>query len=96
MLNRGKKACGIFFDILKAFDKVWHAGVILKLIRLDMPKYLIRFVKSFLEDRCFKVQVNEELSEEHPIECSVPQGSVISPFAFLTHLNDIPWLINET
>jgi hypothetical protein len=64
--------------------------VIFKLIRLDMPKYLIRFVKSFLEDRCFKVQVNEELSEEHPIECSVPQGSVLGPFAFLSFLNDIP------
>jgi hypothetical protein len=27
-LNRGEKVCGIFFDISKAFDKVWHAGLI--------------------------------------------------------------------
>ena len=39
-LNRKKKACGIFFDISKAFDKVWQAGLIFKLIYLGTPKYL--------------------------------------------------------
>jgi hypothetical protein len=26
--KNGSKACGVFFDISKAFDKVWHAGLI--------------------------------------------------------------------
>ena len=46
-LNRKKKSCGIFFDISKAFDKVWQAGLIFKLIYLGTPKYLIRFIKFF-------------------------------------------------
>ena len=49
-LNRGKKVCGIYFDISKAFDKVWHAGLIYKLIYLKVPTYIIRFIKSFLTD----------------------------------------------
>ena len=35
-LNMGKKA-----DISKAFDKVWHAGFIYKLIKLKVPMYLV-------------------------------------------------------
>ena len=49
-LNRGKKALGIFFDISKAFDKVWLAGLLYKLIYLKVPMYLIRYIKSFLEN----------------------------------------------
>ena len=36
-INRGKKAMGIFFDISKAFDKVWHKGLLKKLIDLKIP-----------------------------------------------------------
>ena len=49
-LYRGKKVCGIYFDISKAFDKVWHAVLIYKLIYLKVPTYIIRFIKSFLTD----------------------------------------------
>ena len=45
--SRGKKVCGINFDISKAFDKVWHAGLIYKLFNLDVPSYIIRFIKDF-------------------------------------------------
>ena len=72
-LNRGKKAIGIFFDISKAFDKVWHSGLIYKLIYLRVPMYLIKIIKSFLEDRTFKVKINNFYSDSHPVKCSVPQ-----------------------
>ena len=89
-LNRGKKVCGIFYDISKAFDKVWHAGLIYKLIYLGVPKYIIRFIKNFLSDRFFKVKVNDTYSEPYPITCSVPQGSVLGPLLFLVFIGDIP------
>ena len=54
--NRNKKICGVFFDISKAFDKVWLAGLVYKLVHLGVPKYLIRFIKSFLEYRFFPSQ----------------------------------------
>jgi hypothetical protein len=39
-LNRGKKMCTIFFDIALAFGKVWHDGLIYKLMKLNFPKYI--------------------------------------------------------
>ena len=53
-LNRKKKVCGIFFDISKAFNKVWHASLIYKLIYLGVPAYIIRFIRNFLSDRFLK------------------------------------------
>ncbi len=47
-LNKDKKACGIFFDISKAFDKVWHNGLIYKLINLNVAGYMIKYIVDFL------------------------------------------------
>ena len=79
-LNRGKKFCGIYFDISKAFDKFWHAGLIYKLIYLKIPMYIIRFIKSFLSDRTFRVKINQCLSDPYLVACSL---------LFLISINDI-------
>ncbi|GFV38313.1 RNA-directed DNA polymerase from mobile element jockey [Trichonephila clavipes] len=42
------EATGILFlDIAKAFDKIWHDGLLIKLIRLDFPAPLIKSIHSF-------------------------------------------------
>ena len=46
--NRKKKVCCIFFDIAAAFDKVWHNGLIYKLIQIKLPIYLIDWFKAFI------------------------------------------------
>ncbi|GFT12364.1 probable RNA-directed DNA polymerase from transposon X-element [Trichonephila clavipes] len=38
----------LFLDIAKAFDKIWHDGLLIKLIRLDFPAPLIKSIHSFL------------------------------------------------
>ncbi|GFY21908.1 putative RNA-directed DNA polymerase from transposon X-element [Trichonephila clavipes] len=56
-------ATGIrFLDIAKAFDKIWHDGLLIKLIRLDFPAPLIKSIHCFLTHRSFRVRVDRILS----------------------------------
>ncbi len=77
--NRGWKALVLLFDIMEAFDKVWHEGLLHKLIKIGTPIYIINWVKGFLEGRSFDVRVKDAYSDKKYIECGVPQGAVLSP-----------------
>lgn len=90
--NRGKKVCGIFFDIASAFDKVWHKGIIYKLLKLKTPSFIVCWLKNFLENRIFNVKINNSLSQAFPITAGVPQGAALSPILFSIFINDIPIL----
>ena len=88
--NRKKKVCAIFFDIAAAFDKVWHNGLIYKLIQIKLPYYLILWFIEFLKNRKFKVKIGIFTTNECNIFTSVPQGCVNSPTLFSIYINDIP------
>ncbi|GFT51063.1 probable RNA-directed DNA polymerase from transposon BS [Trichonephila clavipes] len=80
----------LFLDIAKAFDKIWHDGLLIKLIRLDFPAPLIKSIHSFLSNRSFRVRVDRILSSPRPIRSGLPQGSLSSPLLFTLYENDIP------
>ena len=80
----------LLLDISKAFDKVWHAGLLYKLIKHDIPSSYVRWIHSYLTDRTEFVSANGSHSAKRDIQTGVPQGSVLGPILFLFILNDIP------
>lgn len=79
----------IFLDVAKAFDKLWHTGLIYKMIRLNFPHNLIKLTHNYLSDRSFAVRVQHELSTTRKIRSGVPQGSVVSPLLYNLYLTDL-------
>ena len=76
-------------DISKAFDRVWHQGLISKLPSFGFPPSLCSLISSFLSDRSICVIVDGSTSPPFSINSSVPQDSVLSPTFFLLFINDL-------
>ena len=85
-----KKYCpAVFLDAEKAFDKVWHSGLIYKLSGLLLSNF-VNIIDSYLNSRLFQVNLEGEKSEWRPIQAGVPQGSVFAPLLYLLYSSDIP------
>lgn len=82
----------VFLDISKAFDRVWHAGLIAALIKHHFDRYLIFWIAAFLLDRLICVVYAGLESQWYSINAGVPQGAVLSPFLFLVFISPVTHL----
>ena len=82
-------SCMVFCDISKAFDRVWHKGLLFKLRQNGIEGTLLKWLSNYLSNRSQKVVLQSATSSSKQITAGVPQGSVLGPLLFLIYVNDI-------
>ena len=63
VLDDEKQIAMVFLDISKAFDKVWHDGLLFKLDSIGIKGKLLKLIKSYLGNRKQRVVLNGSVSE---------------------------------
>ena len=88
-LDMGKEVRVVFCDVSKAFDRVWHKGLLCKLKAAGVSGSLLSWFNSYLSERRQRVILPGTQSEWNYTHAGVPQGSILGPLLFLLYINDI-------
>lgn len=88
--GEGETTAAIFLDISRAFDRIWHAGLIHKLIRKHINGSLVKLIHSLLTNGEFCVKVEDSFSNRKIMKAGTPQGALISPLLYNIYTSDMP------
>ena len=89
LLEEGHAVDAIYLDFAKAFDKVDHKILLLKLKSVNITGKIWNWIGEFLQNREQRVRVGSTLSNTKKVLSGVPQGSVLGPLLFLVMICDI-------
>ena len=87
--DEGFEVRGVFLDISKAFNKVWHEGLVLKLKQNDISGNFLNLLRDFLRNRKQRVLLNGKVFDWSDVNTGVPQGFIHDPLLFLIYVNNL-------
>ena len=77
--NRSGATRAVALDISKAFNRVWHAGLLHKRKSYGISGQIFGLISSFLSNRWLQVVLDGKSSQKYPVNAGVPQGSIVGP-----------------
>ena len=89
------KLYACFVDFRKAFDSVWHDGLMYKLLQINVGGSFYKIIKSLYSNSTCSVTIGN--SQTRSFQCSrgVRQGCILSPLLFNLYVNDLAFSFNN-
>jgi hypothetical protein len=88
-LDSGGSVRTVFVDFRKAFDLVDHNVLFTKLLKYQLPNFMLKWFSSYLSNRYQRVRADHHLSSWKELNGAMPQGSWLGPLCFLVLIDDL-------
>lgn len=86
----------VYTDFSEAFDRGNHNLLFFEFQFSGFPSHLLKLISSYLQNRSFRVLLNDVLLNEFPVNSVVPQGSHLVHFLFILYITDLPSVIKSS
>ena len=88
-VNHGSRVFCSFLDASKAFDRLVHSGLFIKLMDRNIPKIFLDVIISWHDGLVCQVRWDNVYSEWFQISAGVRQGGVLSPDFYSIYVDDL-------
>ena len=93
--SHGSNVYCSFLDATKAFDRLVHAGLFLKLLERGTPLIFLSIIISWYSNLKCRVRWGDTMSEWFPILAGVRQGGILSPVFYSIYVDDLVQILSE-
>ena len=87
--HNGKNILAVFYDLSKAFDRVWHRGLLAKIEHFRRDRKGLQLDRRLLTGLAPK-KLEGAHSSWQDIPAGIPRGSILAPLFFLIYTHDLP------
>ena len=88
-VNHGSRVFCTFLDASKAFDRLVHSGLFLKLMERNIPLIFLDIIISWYKGLSCRVKWGESYSDWFSITAGVRQGGVLSPDLYSIYVDEL-------